>query len=128
MLREKADQVLVSEDDVAIDWGFVRLMTSQNLAASGINYLKLFNKNITPFKVLAGDFHQRCIIDCRGFAHGMQAYMLTGVGAERFIAICKTIICGDRYSGRLFADIDLHSRLRVILVFRKTITFACPRR
>ena len=91
MLREGADQVLVIEDDVVIDWEFVKLLSSQNLSAMGIHYLKLFNKNITPFKVLTDNFHRRCLIDCRGFAHGMQAYVLTRLGAERFLAICKTV-------------------------------------
>ena len=90
-LQEDADQVLVLEDDVAVDWGFVRLMIDNNLACSGINYLKLFNKNMTPFKVLTDNFHQRSLIDCRGFAYGMQAYMLTRVGVECFMTICKTI-------------------------------------
>jgi glycosyl transferase, family 25 len=91
MLCEDADQMLVIEDDVVLDWEFVKILSSQNLSALGINYLKLFNKNITPFRVLTDNFHRRCLIDCRGFAHGMQAYMLTRAGAERFLAICKEV-------------------------------------
>jgi glycosyl transferase family 25 len=91
MLREDVDQVLIIEDDVVMDWEFVRILSAQNLSTLGINYLKLFSKNITPFKVLSYDFHRRCLIDCRGFAHGMQAYMLTKLGASRFLEVCKTV-------------------------------------
>jgi glycosyl transferase family 25 len=91
MLHEDADQVLIIEDDVVLDWEFVKILCSQNLSSLGINYLKLFNKNITPFRLLTDNFHRRCLIDCRGFAHGMQAYMLTRSGAERYLEICKTI-------------------------------------
>jgi glycosyl transferase, family 25 len=90
MVREQADQLLVIEDDVVLDWDFVAILASLDLSDMGINYLKLFNKNITPFRVLA-DFHGRSLIDCRGFAHGMQAYMLTRAGAERFLAVCNPV-------------------------------------
>jgi glycosyl transferase, family 25 len=90
MLQEGADQLLVIEDDVVLDWDFVAMLASTDLAALGINYLKLFNKNITPFRLLA-DFHGRSLIDCRGFAHGMQAYWLTRAGAERFVSACNPI-------------------------------------
>jgi glycosyl transferase family 25 len=91
MLREGADQLLVVEDDVVLDWDFVTILASLDLSAVGINYLKLFNKNITPFKLLTDNFYRRCLIDCRGFAHGMQAYMLTRSGAERFLAVCNPV-------------------------------------
>lgn len=91
MLREDASQLLVIEDDVIIDWEFVKLLASLDLSSLGINYLKLFNKNITPFSVLTDRFYQRSLINCRGFAHGTQAYILTRVGAERFLGICKSV-------------------------------------
>jgi glycosyl transferase, family 25 len=91
MLREGADQLLVLEDDVVVDWEFLKVLSSQNLSSLGISYLKLFNKNITPYRVLTDNFHRRCLIDCRGFSHGMQAYMLTRGGAERFLAVCKKV-------------------------------------
>lgn len=91
MLREDADQMLVIEDDVVVDWEFIKILSAENLSSLGINYLKLFNKNITPFRILTNNFHRRCLIDCRGFAHGMQAYMLTRTGAERFLTICRTV-------------------------------------
>jgi glycosyl transferase, family 25 len=91
MLDEGADQLLVVEDDVVLDWRFVGILAALDLAKMGVNYLKLFNKNITPYKLVADNFHGRCLIDCRGFAHGMQAYMLTRAGAERFLAVCNPV-------------------------------------
>jgi glycosyl transferase, family 25 len=86
-----AEQLLVVEDDVVLDWGFIKMLCDDDLAARGISYLKLFNKNITPFKLIPGNFLGRSLMDCRGFAHGMQAYALTRSGAERFMEICKTV-------------------------------------
>jgi glycosyl transferase family 25 len=90
-LNTDAEQLLVVEDDVVLDWGFVKMLRDDDLTARGISYLKLFSKNITPFKLIPGNFFGRSLIDCRGFAHGMQAYVLTKSGAKRFLDVCRTV-------------------------------------
>lgn len=82
------DQALIVEDDVRLDWIFVDRVAARDLAADGIDYLKLFSKNITPHAVVSNDFHGRWLLDCRGYAYGMQAYMLTRQGARTFLDHC----------------------------------------
>jgi glycosyl transferase family 25 len=91
MLEDGTDQVLIIEDDVVIDWPFIKILVEENLSSLGIHYLKLFNKNPTRFKRLTCNFHGRWLVDCRGFAYGMQAYMLTQSGARRFLHLCKSV-------------------------------------
>lgn len=91
-LKTNAQQLLVLEDDVQLDWGFVDRVIDRDLAAEGIEYLKLFSKNMTPYSVVSNAFHGRWLLDCRGFAYGMQAYILTRPGARRFVAHCGGLV------------------------------------
>ena len=82
------DQLLVIEDDVRLDWVFVENLLTRSLAAGGIDYLRLYSKNMTPYAVVSNDFHGRWLLDLRGFAYGTQAYMLTRKGASVFMDHC----------------------------------------
>lgn len=88
---EGLDQALVMEDDAVIDWAFAKLMMDLDLAAIGINYIKLFNSSITPYKVLTTKFHGRWLIDCHGFTHGTLAYVLTRSGASHFLKFFRHV-------------------------------------
>ena len=90
-LNDGADQALILEDDVVIDWEFVEELTRINLTNMSLKYLKLFNKNITPYRLVSEDFCRRTLIDCRGFPHGMQAYMVTRDGAAHFVDFCRQV-------------------------------------
>lgn len=91
-LETDAQQLLVLEDDVQLDWRFVDMVINRHLATEGIDYLKLFSKNMTPYRVVSNAFHGRWLLDCRGFAYGMQAYVLTKAGARRFVAHCGGLV------------------------------------
>ncbi|MCW6511593.1 glycosyltransferase family 25 protein [Lichenifustis flavocetrariae] len=90
-LAEGADQALILEDDVVLDWDFVIELTRIDLGQMGLRYLKLFNKNITPYRLVSEHFCRRTLIDCRGFAHGMQAYMVTRSGVAHFAEFCRQV-------------------------------------
>lgn len=90
-LETDKDQLLVLEDDVVLDWAFMQRLLSLDLGGSGIHYLKVFNKNMTPYQAVSNDFLGRWLIDCRGFAYGAQAYVLTRTGAARFLKHCQQV-------------------------------------
>ncbi len=91
-LESEARQLVVMEDDVLLDWAFLERVIRDDLSSNGVDYLKFFSKNMTPYHVVSNNFHGRWLLNCRGFAYGMQAYLLTRAGAKRFIAHCGDVV------------------------------------
>lgn len=84
--------VLVLEDDVVIDWHFVRLLLDADLAGRNIHYLKLYNMRPVRFRILQENFlSRRSLIRFSGFAYGAQAYVLTPEGARRFVEAFRNV-------------------------------------
>lgn len=88
-LQSSADQLLVLEDDVLVDWRFIGRLLNYDLARNGIHFLRLSSKTIPPTKVL-GELMGRYLVLFLGYALGAQAYMLTRPGAKTFLRTCRT--------------------------------------
>lgn len=82
---ENIPQALIIEDDAAVEWPFVRLLFSYDLAAEGLHYLKLFNNRPVPFRVVQEPFLHKSLVRFSGYAHGMVAYVVTAEGARRLV-------------------------------------------
>jgi glycosyl transferase family 25 len=83
-------QLLVLEDDVAVDWPALKLLCSRDLASDGIDILKLFTtypakSELMRYKLFSDHSH---LVRLRGYCYGTQAYVLTRRGADALIRSC----------------------------------------
>lgn len=87
-LEHSADyeQMVVIEDDVAMDWGFLAEVSRIDLQSHGIEYLRLFAKMPSPWRFVASPFldRYRHLIQFTGYPLGTQAYLVTRAGARKF--------------------------------------------
>jgi glycosyl transferase family 25 len=89
-----ADQYVVLEDDVIVDWTFVGKLAQVDLAAMGINYLRLYYKFPARAALVKENFidRARSIVELAGNAYGTQGYAITKAGAKVFLDHCR-IVC-----------------------------------
>jgi glycosyl transferase family 25 len=94
------EQLIVLEDDVVVDWEFIRLISAIRLASRGIEYLRLFAKMPAPWRFIASPYFDkyRHLIRFTGYALGTQAYVLSKTGAERLI----------RHGSNIEAPVDVY--------------------
>lgn len=90
---EEVDQYVVLEDDVIVDWSFVRRMVEVDLAAMGIHYLRLYYKWPARHAVLKENFIERArsIVELSGTAYGTQGYLITRAGARILLDHCRIV-------------------------------------
>lgn len=94
------EQMVVIEDDVAMDWSFLAEISRVDLAAHGVEYLRLFAKMPAPFRTIASPFldKYRHLIQFTGYPLGTQAYLLTRAGAAKL----------RRHGQRMEAAVDVY--------------------
>jgi glycosyl transferase family 25 len=92
--RDEADQYVVLEDDVIVDWTFVGKLAQVDLAAMGINYLRLYYKFPARAALVKENFidRARSIVELAGNAYGTQGYAITKKGAKVLLDHCR-IVC-----------------------------------
>jgi glycosyl transferase family 25 len=90
---EDFDQCVVLEDDVIVDWTFLRKMAGIDFAATGIDYLRLYYKWPVGHAVLKEGFIERArsIVELSGTAYGTQGYLITKAGARVLLDHCRTV-------------------------------------
>jgi glycosyl transferase family 25 len=93
-------QLIVLEDDVVVDWEFIRNFSSMEMAGRGIEYLRLFAKMPAPWRFIASPYFDqyRHLIRFTGYALGTQAYVISKTGAERLI----------RHGSNIEAPVDVY--------------------
>ncbi|WP_165349687.1 glycosyltransferase family 25 protein [Methylibium sp. Pch-M] len=89
-LDSGADQLVVLEDDVFVDWPAVEQLCRHDLAGHGIHVLKLFathplRSRMAKYKLLSDHSH---LLRLFGHAFGTQAYVLTRRGAAALVLTC----------------------------------------
>jgi glycosyl transferase family 25 len=94
LVNDNADQYVVLEDDVIVDWTFVGKLALIDLAAMGINYLRLYYKSPARPALVKENFidRARSIVELAGNAYGTQGYAITKAGAKLFLDHCR-IVC-----------------------------------
>lgn len=87
LAQADCEQLIVLEDDVVVDWEFIRELSAIRLASRGIEYLRLFAKMPAPWRFIASPYFDkyRHLIRFTGYALGTQAYVLSKSGAARLI-------------------------------------------
>lgn len=93
MVARGTPQMIVLEDDVVVDWAYLQRLASVDLAAEGIDYLRLYAKRSTFQRVVRNDFlqHSRSVVELIGLAYGTQGYAITLAGAKRLLAHMSVI-------------------------------------
>jgi glycosyl transferase family 25 len=81
------DQLVVLEDDVVVDWGYLEFLIGHDLEKLGIRYLRLYAARPAAFRHIATRFLEfsHDLIQFKGYAWGSQGYLLTRAGAVRFV-------------------------------------------
>jgi glycosyl transferase family 25 len=93
LLDDDADQYVILEDDVIVDWKFLAKLAEVDFGASGIDYLRLYCLRPSPLKVAKYRFlENRHLLELIDPAFGTQGYVITRAGAERFATHSRRII------------------------------------
>jgi glycosyl transferase, family 25 len=90
---DEADQYVVLEDDVIVDWVFVEKLVEIDFTELGIHYLRLYYKNPTRHALLKENFIERArsIVELSGQAFGTQGYLITKAGARILLDHCREV-------------------------------------
>ncbi|VVT00136.1 Glycosyltransferase family 25 (LPS biosynthesis protein) [Sphingomonas sp. EC-HK361] len=93
MVARGIAQVIVLEDDTIVDWAYLERLGAIDLAARGFDYLRLYAKRPTSYRVVAKDFlqHSRTVVELIGLAYGTQGYAITLKGARALAGECRVI-------------------------------------
>lgn len=94
LLADDVDQYVVLEDDVIVDWTFLRMLAPVNLGKWGVDYLRLYYKAPCKYAVLKHNFVEEAhtLIELKGLALGTQGYVITKAGAKAFIDHCRRVV------------------------------------
>jgi glycosyl transferase, family 25 len=90
---DDADQYVVLEDDVIVDWNFLGKLAQVNLAKMGINYLRLYYTHPMRTTLVKRNFIDRVhsIVELDGSPFGAVAYAITKAGARIFLDHCRIV-------------------------------------
>ncbi len=90
---DDADQYIVLEDDVIVDWAFIGKIVGIDFAAMGINYLRLYYKRPVEQSILRQTFvdHSRWIVELLDYAFGTQGYLITKSAAKTLMSQCRIV-------------------------------------
>jgi glycosyl transferase family 25 len=86
-LKSDADQLIVLEDDVVVDWEIMKVLAETDLASHDVHSLHLFatqpiNYKIVRYKFISDHSH---LLRVNGLMLGCQAYLLTRKAAEALV-------------------------------------------
>ena len=91
---DDADQYVVLEDDVIVDWNFLGKLAQVNLASMGINYLRLCYTHPTRRMALVKENFvdgKHAIVELHATVFGAMAYVITKAGARIFLDHCRVV-------------------------------------
>lgn len=94
LVDDDVDQYLILEDDVIVDWQYLKSFMAEHHQAAGNDYIRLYYKNPVRSRLLQKNFMARStwLIELSGYAFGTQAYLLTKNGARRFMAQARKVV------------------------------------
>lgn len=92
-LASTAEQLLVFEDDVLVDWVAVTQLVSQDFAAMEVHVLKLFATFPLKFRTVRHKFYSdhSHLVRVQGYCYGTQAYLLTRQAATALVEACAVL-------------------------------------
>lgn len=92
-LATDAQQLLVFEDDVLVDWDAVQRLAAQDFASLGIHVLKLFATFPIKSQTVQHKFYSdhSHLVRVQGYCYGTQAYLLTRTAAQTLLHACAVV-------------------------------------
>ncbi|MBI2257154.1 MAG: glycosyltransferase family 25 protein [Proteobacteria bacterium] len=93
LVEDDVDQYVVLEDDVIVDWEYLKKIIETDLSAFKIDYLRLYYKYPVRQIVLMNAFvdRSRSLVELSDFAYGTQGYLITKVAAARLLRHCRVV-------------------------------------
>ena len=93
LLNDDVDQYVILEDDVIVDWEYLKKVIASDLAALNIDYLRLYYKSPVPQIVVMNDFIERskALVELADFAYGTQGYLITKAAAAKLVKHCQIV-------------------------------------
>jgi glycosyl transferase family 25 len=91
---DDADQYVVLEDDVIVDWTFLAKLAKVDLARMGINYLRLYYTYPPRATTLVKENfidREHSIIELYGRVYGALGYVITKAGARTLLDHCRIV-------------------------------------
>ncbi|MDY0872570.1 glycosyltransferase family 25 protein [Dongia rigui] len=90
---DDADQYVVLEDDVIVDWEYLKKIIDADLSPMKIDYLRLYYKYPVRQIVLMNAFvdRSRSLVELSDFAYGTQGYLITKAAAVRLLMHCRVV-------------------------------------
>lgn len=94
MLTSGADQIIVLEDDVAVDWDMLAILAKTRLAPQGLTFLRLHYLAPSRFIVRTRDYlrHGTSLIELTSPAWGTHGYVMTRQAAAKLVPFCRRVI------------------------------------
>lgn len=93
LVADDVDQYVVLEDDVIVDWEYLKKIIEADLSTMKIDYLRLYYKYPVRQIVLKYAFvdRSRSLVELSDFAYGTQGYLITKAAAARLLKHCRTV-------------------------------------
>lgn len=93
LVQDDADQYVVMEDDIIVDWEFIRKVSQTDLDGLGVGYLRLYCQMLVNNTAVMRSFidQSRSIIQLFGFACGTQAYLITKATARKMMDCSRNV-------------------------------------
>ena len=93
MSNPSTKQMIVMEDDVYADWGFLSVFGQVDWSALGIDYIKFFVKMPASFRTVRWHYpiYDRHLVQYTSLALGTGAYLVTQAAAARFEKISRIV-------------------------------------
>jgi len=94
LLTDTADQYIVLEDDIIVDWPVLKAVAGINFPATGIEYLRLYYKYAGPCIVRRRAFLMRIfsLVELTALASGTQGYVMTRAAAQKLVPYCRKVV------------------------------------
>jgi glycosyl transferase family 25 len=93
LLADDVDQYVILEDDVIVDWEYLRKIIESDLTSLKIDYLRLYYKFPVRQIVVVNGFIDRSksLVELADHAYGTQGYLITKAAASKLLAHCRIV-------------------------------------
>jgi glycosyl transferase, family 25 len=94
LMEDDADQYVILEDDVIVDWQYLQILIAADHKQAGHDYLRLYYKKPVQPVLLQKNFLTRAtsLVEIPGYCFGTQGYLITKNGAQRFVQQMRKIV------------------------------------
>jgi glycosyl transferase family 25 len=93
LIEDDADQYIILEDDVIVDWKAIEIISNVDLMRSGVDYLRLYQKRPSTFILRKSRYitQERALIELTNMTFGTQGYVITRKAAKTFLEFCSEV-------------------------------------